>query len=153
DRRIQEWIDKQSTAMPVLNDLSKWSGVVGTLPTVTAVTAALAAWLWGRRRSGREVAAAIRALGASEAIRLMLFGLLRSRDVELNRALTWPYGFAGLLPLRAMAVYGMAASLVRAQDRKAGISAGLLAASLILLADFGVVWSQGQEFTEVLLEY
>jgi len=153
DRTVTEWVQQQSQSRPILNDVARWGSSVGTLPAVAALTALVLAGLALRGRSWRAMAAAVWALVASEAIGLILFGLLRSRDIEPMKALTWPFGFVGLVPLRAMAVYGMAAALVRLQNRKAGLFVGFMAMLLILLAGFSVVWLQEQEFTEALLEY
>jgi membrane protein DedA with SNARE-associated domain len=153
DERIQDWVAQESPAVPFLNSLAATGSVAGTFPMVAAVTALTVAVLLLLHRSWREIAAALWALLGSEAIGFILLVLLRSRDIEPAQALVWPFGFAGLVPLRAMAVFGMTAALIRLLNRGAGMIAGLVAAVLILLAGFSVVWRQEQIFTEVLLEY
>ncbi len=153
DERLDEWIAREAPSLPFLNQLAQAGSVIGTLPTVSAVAVVLAVWLGTQYRNWREVAALTWALIASEAIGFLLLGLLRSRDIDPIRAMTWPFGFAGLISLRAMAVFGMGAALLRLHDARLGLVAGIVAAFLILLAGFSVVWKQEQELTEVLLEY
>ena len=77
----------------------------------------LGAFLYHRRRPWRECAALGWALVASEALGLLVLGLLRARQIDPVRAVAWPFGFAGLIPLRAFAVLGMTAYLLRRQKR------------------------------------
>ena len=61
--------------------------------------------------------------------------------------------FAGLIPLRAFAVFGMSARILARQNRPLGRVAVGLAAFIILLVGLSVVWTQEQQFTETLLEF
>jgi membrane-associated protein len=151
DQRVDEWLAAQD--LPVVDTLAVWGGGVGILPVLVALTAAVLVLLWRRGRPWQEGMAMLWALTASEAVGLLLVGLLRRWDVELVRAELWPFGFAGLIPLRAFAVLGMSAHvLARQSGNWAGIS-WAMAVVLILLAGFGVAWSRAQTLTEVLLEY
>lgn len=106
-----------------------------------------------RRRPWREMAVMCWAFLGSEAVGLLLVGLLHAREVAPRYMDIWPHGFAALLPLRALAVLGMAALLVCRQDRRLGRGAQALAALLTLLAGFSVIWTGAQTFTETMLEY
>jgi hypothetical protein len=78
--------------------------------------------------------------------------LLLHKGIEQIRSAAWPFGFAGLAPLRAAAVCGMAAHLLQRQfPRRAGIIWSLTVA-LVLLIGLSVVWSHEQYLTEVLVE-
>src|SRR5262249_57722287 len=103
--------------------------------------------VWG------ESAAVVWGLAASEGIGLVLLGLFQSRAVEPVKADVWPFGFAGLVPLRAFAVLGMSAQVLSRQSRQWGRLATVLAAVLILLVGWSVVWTQEQLVTETLLEF
>jgi hypothetical protein len=109
--------------------------------------------LWYRGRSWRESAVVLWSLLASEGIGLVLLTLLRARDIEPVKVETWPFGFAGLVPLRAFAVLGTSAKVLARQNRLWGRVAVVLATILILLVGFSVVWAQEQQFTETLLEF
>ena len=75
------------------------------------------------------------------------------RHIDPARALIWPFGFAGLIPLRAFAVLGMTAYLIRRQDRRWGHVAEAVAGVLILGAGLSVIWMERQLLTQVLLEF
>lgn len=151
DRRIADWVNAHDT--PALAALAKVGNLPGTFPVAAALTVLMIALFWRQRRSWRESAAMAWSLLASEGIGLVLLGLLRSRDIEPVKADVWPFGFAGLVPLRAFAVFSMSAILVARQSRPWGRVALLSAAVLVLLVGFSVVWTQAQQFTETLLEF
>jgi hypothetical protein len=113
----------------------------------------MVAVLWFRGRTWRESAAIGWSLLASEGSGLVLLALLRSRDIEPLKADVWPFGFAGLVPLRAFAVFGMSAIVLSRQSRPWGRVAVIVAAVLVLLVGFSVVWTETQQFTETLLEF
>src|SRR5262249_25257389 len=98
DRAIADWVAAHD--MPTLDSLARVGSLPGTLPAVAAVTLLMVAALWYRGRSWREMAAIVWSLLASEGVGLVLLGLLRSRDIDPLKADAWPFGFAGLIPLR-----------------------------------------------------
>jgi len=151
DRRIADWVQEQKA--PVLDALAEVGRFPGTFPAALALTLLMGFALWYRGRSWRESAAVLWSLLASEGIGLVLLGLLRARDIEPVKVETWPFGFAGLVPLRAFAVLGTSAKVLARQNRLWGRVAVVLATILILLVGFSVVWTQEQQFTETLLEF
>jgi membrane-associated protein len=150
DESVFQSIWYASTAAQIAGVAGTWAG---SLPVTAAVTLIVMAILWRQMRRGHELGAAAWALGASEALGLILVALLRSREITPVRAETWPFGFAGLIPLRAFAVYGMIAYLATRRHPRWRPLAWVLSAAPILLAGFGIVWAQDQTPTEVLLEY
>jgi hypothetical protein len=122
------------------------------LPVAALVALAIVAQTYQYGRSWRECAAALWALAASEVVGLALVGLLHAREIQLIYSEFWPKGFAGLMPLRSLAVFGMTAALVRRQNVLAGRIAAVLAGLLVALIAFGVVWTRGQTLTETMLE-
>src|SRR5262249_44315537 len=100
DQSIQDWV-ASFPITPFLDSLATVGTFAGTLVTVTALAALLAAQLWYRGRPWREGVALLWALLGSEAVGLVLVGLLHSRQIEPAPTLEWPRGFAGLVPLRA----------------------------------------------------
>jgi len=151
DRTLVEWI--QTHPSPLLDGLSALGNWLGSLPAALVVTLALAGQLCYRGRPWREAAAALWALIVSEVVGLALVGLLHAHDVQPLYSEFWPQGFAGLMPLRALAVFGMAAALLRRQSSRAGRLASLVAALLVLLIGFGVIWARKQTATETMLEF
>jgi membrane protein DedA with SNARE-associated domain len=151
DRRIAEWVQEHET--PVLDGLAKVGSVPGTFPAAVALTLLMGFALWYRGRSWRESAVVLWALLASEGVGLVLLGLLEARNIEPAKAVTWPFGFAGLVPLRAFAVLGTSAKVLARQNRLWGRVAIILATVLVLMVGFSVVWTQEQQFTETLLEF
>ncbi len=152
DAAVRGWLAARKPA-PLLDVLAVVGSFSGIVPVVILVTAVTVGWLLRLGRSGREVIAACWALLASEALGLLVFELLRVRHIDPARAATWPFGFAGLIPLRAFAVLGMTAYLIRRQDRRWGHIAEALAGVFVLLAGFGVLWTERQIMTKALLEY
>jgi membrane-associated protein len=151
DTAIAEWISEQKR--PIIDALAYGGSLLGTLPVVTALTLGMVAQSWHRGRSWRERAALLWALLASEAVGLLLLNLIRLRDIKPATAMVWPFGFAGLVPLRAFAVFGMIASVIGHQYPSSRRIARGLAVYLILLTGFSVVWTKDQQLTEVFLEY
>jgi hypothetical protein len=122
DRAIDDWL--QSHPVPWLEALAWHGAVVGNLPVLATLTLLLLGMLWFLGRPRRELVTLFAVFVASELIGLLLIALLRSRHVEPMPAQTWPYGFAGLIPLRALAVYGVMARLVARQRPRGGPPAG-----------------------------
>src|SRR5207249_9332369 len=99
-------------ADPVVDAFATVGSWPGTFPAVVIVALAVIGVLWFRGRPWRESAAVLWSFLASEALGLVLLFLLRARDIEPVRAEIWPSGFAGLIPLRAFAVFGMSAKVL-----------------------------------------
>jgi membrane-associated protein len=150
DRHIAEWAGENPS--PIASGFAQVGQWIGSLPMVILVTLVLLAWLWQRGRPWRESAVAAWALVGSEAVGLLLVGIIHWRDVRPMYVEEWPYGYAGLVPMRALAVLGMSAYLLGRQWPEHSRWIKGLAAVLVLLAAFGVVWSGTQTFTETLLE-
>ncbi|HEV3205013.1 MAG TPA: DedA family protein [Gemmataceae bacterium] len=151
DNTVKEWVLSHNA--PWVDQLASWGHLPGSLPVVIGVTAILILLLWKQGRSWRESAALVWALVASEAIGLLLVGLLRMGAVEPVPAVLWPFGFAELIPLRVLAVFGTGARVIGHQDRQYGRFAQLGAALLIIWVGFSLVWTGEQLLTEVLLEF
>jgi membrane-associated protein len=151
DRRVTEFVAGQH--IPLLDAIAVAGSYLGSLPMVTSLALLMVAHLWYRGRPGREVVAVVWALAASELLGLLLLWLIRKEGIEPARALAWPFGFAGLAPLRGASIYGMLAHiLVREHPARARLAAAI-AVPLILLIGFSVVWTREQLLTEVLVEY
>jgi thioredoxin reductase (NADPH) len=148
--RVAEW----ATSAPLLGHLALAGRVLGTLPVVIGVALLAGSLLWRRGRDWREIGGLVWTLLASEGVGLLLLLLLRRLDAEPARAFALPlFGFPGLVPLRALAVFGMAGRLAaRPRPQWAGLAYGMAALGT-LLAGYSVLWLAEQKFTEVLLEY
>ncbi len=151
DTAIQKWV--AAHRVPWLEPVAAVGSHLGSLPVLIVVVALAAGWLAYSHRPWREWAAVLWALAASEALGLLLLALIRHKHLEPARAQVWPFGFAGLEPLRVSAVYGMLAHLLWRQRPAWGRPATVLALLLVLLVGFSVVWSREQILTEVLVEY
>jgi membrane protein DedA with SNARE-associated domain len=151
DRTIADWVDAHRT--PAADTLAAVGNVPGSLPAAAAVSLLMIGALWYWSRSWRESAAVLWSLLASEGIGLVLLGLLQSRAIEPPKLEVWPFGFAGLVPLRAFAVLGMSALVLARQNRIWGRVAIIIASILILLVGFSVVWTHEQQFTETVVEF
>jgi membrane-associated protein len=162
DHRINEWLEMHE--LPIANALAFWGHLPASLPIVIVVTCAMIAFLWRQERSWRESAALIWALVASECVGLLVVGLLHFWDIKPIRAGLWPFGYAGLVPLRALAVYGMIAHVIRRENRRAGQVFLLVTGVLVVWTGFSVIYPTildpdtggrlpEQFFTELLLEY
>ena len=152
---IDEAIARRLAVLPeglaaVLAFVGAWAG---SLP-ITALAAVLTVgWLWRRGRPWRERAAVGWSLVAGEGAGLALVGLLHLVGEEPMKAAHWPFGFAGLVPLRAVAVLGMIAYVLGRKGRRARWAAWSGSTLLALLAGFAVVWAGRQTPSEVMLEY
>ncbi len=151
DRQLRAWIAARQA--PWLDAAATGGSYLGSLPAVAGLAALLVAWLLYAGRPWREAVAVLGVLVASEGVGLVLLGLLRHEGLDPARALAWPFGFAGLAPLRGAAVYGMMAQVLARQVPAWGRTAGVLAVALVLVVGFGVVWSREQSLTEVLVEF
>ena len=126
---------------------------LGSLPVTAGLTILMAGWLVFTGRSRRDAIVLLVTLLASESIGLLLLALLRHQNIEPARALAWPFGFAGLAPLRGAAVYGMMAHLLNRQFVGRWRLFAPVALLVIVVIGFSVVWTEEQHFTEVLVEY
>ena len=151
DEAVKNWVESHSAQW--VDQLAHWGHLPGSLPVVTAVTGLFLFQLWYRNRPWRESAALLWALLVSEGVGLLLVGLLRIREVEPIRAILWPIGFAGLVPLRAFAVFGVCSRLIGRQNPKWGQWCQIGAALLVFWAGFSLVWTHEQLLTELLLEF
>jgi membrane-associated protein len=151
DRAFKEWLDTIQT--PLLNSLAGWGLGVGSLPMVSAVTCLVMIYLRRLGQYRRELLALLWTLVASEGVGLILWAFLRNPDAPAGWPALWPAGFAGLAPIRAFAVFGMASHLLGRFTRLGRNKARILAALFILLAGLSALWTQLQTLTQVLLEY
>jgi membrane protein DedA with SNARE-associated domain len=147
---LDEWIGAQSIGL--LNGLAVLGSFLGILPLMLTLAVLMTWWLRSRQRSGREIAVVWWSLVASEVVGLLLLALIRHRGIEPARSLAWPYGFAGLEPLRAAALIGMTAWLIGRIYPQRDRLVKALALLLVLWIGFGIVWLREQYPTEVLLE-
>jgi hypothetical protein len=151
ERQLRAWIAARH--VPWLDAAATGGSYLGSLPVVAGLAALLVGRLLYAGRPWREAVAVLRVLVGSEGVGLALLGLLRHEGLEPAHALAWPFGFAGLAPLRGAAVYGMMAHILARQVPAWGRTVGVLAVALVLLVGFSVVWSQEQSLTEVLVEF
>ncbi len=151
DRDVQQWITEHPVA--ALHVLAVGGSYLGSLPIVLVVVALLGVQLWRAGRPWREGAALGWALAASEVVGLILLALLRKKELDIPHAIAWPFGFAGLAPLRAAAVYPMAAHILRRQLPAQSTRLWAGAVVLALLVGFSVVWTREQFLSEVFVEY
>jgi membrane-associated protein len=150
DREVADWLaEHPSDTVKMVAQVGEF---IGSLPVVTLWTLLMLAWLWRRARPWRESAAAAWALVGSEALGLVLVGIIHLRAVRPVYVNEWPYGYAGLVPMRAFAVAGMSAYLAARQWPVYGRALKGIALLLVWLAAFGVVWMGTQTLTETLLE-
>jgi membrane protein DedA with SNARE-associated domain len=152
DRQIEGWVAPARAQIPFLDGLARAGLYAGILPVVAFVALALAVQTWYAGRSWREAAVLVWALVASEVVGLLLLNVLRHRSVQPATTLVWPYGYAGLEPLRAFAILGTAVAVLTRQNRLAGRIAFGVATALVLLISFGLIWLHQQRATEVILE-
>jgi membrane protein DedA with SNARE-associated domain len=153
DTAVKIWVDITSQSVPGLNRLANLGTGLDSLPVVCGLVAVLLVQQRWRQRSRKESAVLVWSLLASEAVGIVLKMIFRHRAIEAATTIVWPYGYAGLLAVRAVAVDGTMAVLIARQNRFWGSVAAVAAVVLVLAGGFGVVWHQRQEFTEVLLEY
>jgi membrane protein DedA with SNARE-associated domain len=151
DEAVARWVAAQHA--PTLNAVATAGSYLGSLTVLVPLAVVLAAWLWRSGRRWREPVAILGVLAVSEGVGLALWGLLRHKGIEPVRAQAWPFGFAGLGPLRGAAVYGIIASVLRRRFPAWGIALGALALFLALLIGFSVVWTREQFLSDVLVEY
>jgi membrane protein DedA with SNARE-associated domain len=151
DKEVRKWVEAR-LGTP-LDRVAAAASYLGSLPVTAGVALAVFAWLRYSGRPWREQVLVAWAFLGSELVGLALLALIRSRGIEPAQALAWPFGFAGLAPLRAAAVYGVAAQMTWRQYPHQAWPARIVAACAILLTGFSVVWSREQTMTEVFVEY
>jgi hypothetical protein len=161
------FLAKQRTAQPEGFDIDIWvsqhhlpwvdvaaggSSYLGSLPVTVGVALLMLGWLRSRQRPWQEHFVLIAVLLGSELLGLLLLALLRHQNIEPARAFAWPFGFAGLAPLRGAAAYGMMAHLLQRVFPGRRRLIVLLALMIVTMISFSVVWSEEQFLTEVLIE-
>jgi membrane-associated protein len=152
DEWVEPWLPTADSNMSrVLVFLAET--VVGSLPAIVAWAVLFLVAQRRTARSWREQVAVVWAVVASELLGLLVVGLLHLRHHDAIPAAAWPFGFAGLIPLRTFAVFGMMAYLSRGWGRALGRIATAVAIVLVLLGGFGVLAGREQFPSEVLLEY
>ena len=152
DVEVENWVTHARQHLPWLNYLAMGGSYLGTLPITAGLAAILIGQLLYTGRPRQETVAIVATLLGSEILGLLLLNLLRHQNIEPGKALAWPFGFAGLAPLRGAAVYGMMGHVLQRQFRSH--SKTILAVVLLVIAiiGFSVVWSHEQFLTEVLVE-
>ena len=151
DMEVGQWVAQHHVHW--LDVAAACGSYLGSLPVTGGLAAVMACWLLYGGRSSRDAAALGVALFVSEAVGLLLLALLRHQNIEPARALAWPFGFAGLAPLRGAAVYGLMAHVLHRQYPGRRRLFALLALLVVAIIGFSVVWSDEQHLTEVLVEY
>jgi hypothetical protein len=151
DEAVERWVAAQHA--PLWNAVATAGSYLGSLTVLVPLAVIVAAWAWRSGRPWREPVAVLGALAVSEGVGLVLWGLLRHKGIEPVRSPAWPFGFAGLGPLRGAAVYGIIASVLRRRFPAWGIALGAVAFFLAVLIGFSVVWTREQFLSDVLVEY
>jgi membrane protein DedA with SNARE-associated domain len=151
DTEVRQWIEARLGSP--LDRIATFASYLGSLPVTAGLAIAMFAWSWHAGRPWRERALIAWALVASELVGLGLLALIRHRGIEPARALAWPFGFAGLAPLRAAAIFGVAAQMTWRMRPDRAWTVRIAAAFAILLTGFSVVWTREQRMTEVFVEY
>ena len=128
-----------------------WAATWERCPFLPVWLSAMAGWLWLNRSRAPKLSSW--GIDRERDNSLFAFCLLRHQNIEPARALAWPFGFAGIAPLRSAAVYGMMCHVLQREFKPH--SRLIAAATLILIAavGFSVVWSREQYFTEVFVEF
>src|SRR5438105_4330794 len=98
--------------MPYANVLVEFGRYAGSLPVAAGVTLLLGLYLRRRGRGWPPLVAMFGALIGSEALGLILHGLLHHRGLHAVEGLPWPDNIVEVAPLRALAVFGMAVYLL-----------------------------------------
>jgi membrane protein DedA with SNARE-associated domain len=151
DEEVRQWVEARRGSP--FDTVVTVASYLGSLPVTAAVTAGLLLVAWRAGLQWKQIAVIVWALVGSEVVGLSLLALIRHRGIEPARALAWPFGFAGLAPLRAAAVFGVAAQLSRRLRPDRGWLAGIAAGCAILLTGFSVVWTHEQTLSEVVIEF
>lgn len=150
DREVDTWIAANVSSN--METIFAWFGFLGALPVLILVTVVTLIALFRRQRPWKEPAAMLWALVASELLGLLIVGLLRYHRAEPIKASVWPFGFAGSVPLRAFAVYGMLAWVLSRRWSRARWLLSVASGLIVVLATAGVVFGREQALTEALLE-
>ena len=153
DEAVVRWAISGSKNLPVLDDVAWLCRLLGTLPVSIVAVTVVVGGVWRKNRNWKECAVLAWAVLASEIVGLALLGFLRLERIDTETLLTgWP-GYAGLVPIRVLAVFGTIAFVINRHSRKAGRIAYAIAALSILAATWSILWRLEQRFTEVLLEH
>jgi membrane protein DedA with SNARE-associated domain len=152
DQRVDEYITLHADNAWI-NNMALAFSYLGSLPTVLILAAATLVFLRGREAPIRHQWALAWAIVGSEIVGLCLLQLLRSRDLHPVRTGVWPFGFSGLIALRALAVFGMIAHVLAGPLHWRPLAAYAAALVPPLLAGAGVLWLREQTLTEIGLEF
>jgi membrane protein DedA with SNARE-associated domain len=153
DVEVEAWVAHAQQHLPWMNTIAVSGSYLGTLPITAGLAIGMIAYLWRVGRPRQEIIVILATLIASELLGLLLLGLLRHQNIEPAKALAWPFGFAGIAPLRSAAVYGMMGHVLRRQLMRYRLIVGLAALVLIAIVGLSVVWAREQYLTEVLVEF
>jgi membrane-associated protein len=153
DLSVQEWVESGAKNFPFTVDLANAARLFGTLPVSIIVAGVTAAFSLRYQRRWREWVVLLWALVASEIVGLALVAFLRLHTIDPEYLVTLPLGYAGLVPIRVIAVFGTVAYVVARWNRYAGRIAFSVATAVVLLATWSILWRAEQRFTEVLLEH
>jgi membrane protein DedA with SNARE-associated domain len=139
--------------MPYASVLVEFGRYAGSLPITAGVSLLLSLYLWRRGRRWQEVLAICGVLLVSEALGLILHGLLQHRGLHTPEGLPWPDNIVEVAPLRAFAVFGTAAYLLGREGRRGRMPLYGLAALLVLSVGWCSLLAYNHRLTKLLLEY
>ena len=139
--------------MPYANVLVEFGRYAGSLPVAAGVTLLVGFYLRRRGRGWPPLVAMFGALIMSEALGLILHGLLHHRGLHAVEGLPWPDNIVEVAPLRALAVFGMAVYLLGREVRLARFILYGLAAILVLSVGWCSLLAYHHRLTRLLLEY
>ncbi len=150
DLEIDSWVAQHH--LPWLDVAAAGGSYLGSLPVTACLALLMLGWMRHRHRPWQEPFVLIAVLLGSETLGLLLLALLRHQDIEPARAFAWPFGFAGLAPLRGAAAYGMMGHLLQRILASRRRLIAVMALVIVGMICFSVVWSEEQYLTEVLIE-
>jgi membrane protein DedA with SNARE-associated domain len=152
DRRVEEWI--AAIHVPWLDGPATAWTLLGTLPVLATIATVGCVLAWRHGRPIRERVFLAGTLAVTEAIGLLLVGLMHYRQVELTTSTVWPFGFAGLIPMRAASTWGAAAVLLGRWSSHLTTARAVYAVATLLVATIAcaVFWLGQQTLTETFLD-
>ena len=151
DKEVKDWITEHRVAwLDLVADVGGW---LGTLPLTAAAAALTVVALRRRAEPGATAWPSSWFWRRARRWGWLLILLLRRETQNRCEPRFWPFGFAGLVPLRGMAVFGMSAYQLTRQEEKYRGAMHAAVAVIIFLTGFSVLWTGTQTVTELLLEY
>ena len=151
DRAVDQWVSEHRGSP--IDGMAVAASYLGSLPVVCGIVVAMLIISRLANQPWREQAIIALALIGSEAVGLVLLALIRHKGIEPEKAIAWPFGFAGIAPLRAAAVFGVAAHLSRRLSLSWRLAISIASVAAILLTGFSVIWTEEQRLTEVAVEF